>query len=219
MDQFESFECDICYESYTETGCHVPLVLPCGHTLCKICLEQLPIWECPTCKYQLPTSETSSLTFPRNNWLIRYMATSRTCVNFISSQVASETPAFTTSNPVITIENPVITVGKPLKYVNTNRVSIKRTAVGQTLLYKQLNRAFREVSQTKVAADKKEERDFLINLTKICKEKKIQNQTFDQKRFVRESLMNKYGEEKANCILRQVYDRIELLRNKEQVKK
>ena len=44
------FECSLCCELYDENK-RKPLVLvPCGHTLCKVCAYQLVTSECPFCR-------------------------------------------------------------------------------------------------------------------------------------------------------------------------
>ncbi len=34
-------ECPVCFEDYASTGDHVPLLLPCSHTICKKCKESI----------------------------------------------------------------------------------------------------------------------------------------------------------------------------------
>ena len=47
-------ECDICREQFTEYT-HRPLSLPCGHTLCKMCVDALPFpLKCPTDRMEFP---------------------------------------------------------------------------------------------------------------------------------------------------------------------
>ena len=46
--QNTAFECQICLEAYSDSGDHVPLILPCGHTFCKSCLE-LRFTSVPSC--------------------------------------------------------------------------------------------------------------------------------------------------------------------------
>ena len=42
--------CEICFEKYAEAGQKTPLVLPCGHSVCKGCCGQLPKRRCATCR-------------------------------------------------------------------------------------------------------------------------------------------------------------------------
>ena len=45
--------CSVCFELYTEDGNHVPRVLPCFHTLCEKCIQQLfqgRLLTCPECR-------------------------------------------------------------------------------------------------------------------------------------------------------------------------
>ena len=49
--------CSVCFEPYEEKGNHVPLILPCLHTFCEKCIEELvnqKKLECPECKVLHP---------------------------------------------------------------------------------------------------------------------------------------------------------------------
>ena len=47
------FECSLCCELYDENK-RKPLVLvPCGHSLCKVCAHQLVVNECPFCRIEI----------------------------------------------------------------------------------------------------------------------------------------------------------------------
>ena len=48
--------CEICFEKYAEAGQKTPLVLPCGHSVCKGCCGQLPGKQCATCREPFPAS-------------------------------------------------------------------------------------------------------------------------------------------------------------------
>lgn len=201
----EHFECDICCEKYDESGSHVPLVLPCGHTLCKQCVESLRSRSCPTCKSSLTTCDSATtVMLPRNNWLIRCLVASQP-----SPQLA-----------------PIISSRKRLA-PNAPKVA----AVGQRVLFKQLDRACSSGGgssgfQCSAAASspslsreqqldlQRRDRAFLLNLAKVCKEKKAQDCNFDQKRFVKEGLVMKFGEAKAKIIIHQVFDRMKVLRER-----
>ena len=39
-------KCKICYTNF-DTEKYEPMVIPCGHTLCKNCLDHMPKAECP----------------------------------------------------------------------------------------------------------------------------------------------------------------------------
>ncbi|XP_052124139.1 uncharacterized protein LOC113208760 [Frankliniella occidentalis] len=41
--------CSICDEEYNQQE-REPKVLPCGHTVCLRCLQQMQHWQCPTCR-------------------------------------------------------------------------------------------------------------------------------------------------------------------------
>ena len=62
----EDLECDICSENFTDDR-HRPLILPCGHTICKSCCEnlerKLPI-RCPHDRRTFPGKRTGD--FPTN---------------------------------------------------------------------------------------------------------------------------------------------------------
>lgn len=201
----ELFECDICCEKFEEVGIHTPLVLPCGHTLCRQCVENLHTQVCPTCKHPLHESSADSVVLPRNNWLVRCLVAYQhqhklqnqnqnqnqsTCIDIVSS---------------LNLNKPCRNVPKP-------------ACIGQRVLFKKLDKGREQAGRTAQSSEQREaERRFLMNLSRICKEKKIQNPDFDQKRFVKEGLIMKFGEEKAQSILLQVYDRIKVIRDRRNV--
>lgn len=202
----EHFECDICCERYDESGAHVPLVLPCGHTLCKQCVESLRARSCPTCKSPLTNSESATaVMLPRNNWLIRCLVASQ-------SQSSSQVQVAPRSTP--------------RKRLAPNAPKV--AAVGQRVLFKQLDRACGgsgslqcsgAVTSPSLSREQqhdllRRDRAFLLNLARVCKEKKAQDSNFDQKRFVKEGLIMKFGEAKAKTIIHQVFDRMKVLRDK-----
>lgn len=104
--------------------------------------------------------------------------------------------------------------------------SPKLAPVGQRVLFKQLNRACATTTTTishistppsedqrqKGQEEKQQERLFLINLSRICKQKKALDSSFDQKKFVKEGLVMKFGDAKAKAIMLQVYSRIKTMR-------
>lgn len=207
----ELFDCDICYEQFDETGSHVPLVLPCGHTLCRQCVESLKTHVCPTCKWPLNNGEGDTVTLPRNNWLIR-------CLVARQSPSSSQTQTQNQKHSSNFSCRQKVPIGAPPKVA----------AAGQRVLFKQLDRACarglesgdmsspvetsEELQQGQ--ALKSQDRSFLLNLSRICKEKKAQDSNFDQKRFVKEGLIMKFGEAKAKVIIHQVFDRIKVLQGR-----
>ncbi|CAL4110113.1 unnamed protein product, partial [Meganyctiphanes norvegica] len=42
-------KCCVCFEGYNEEH-HRPLVLPCGYTLCKACVNSVAVIRCPICR-------------------------------------------------------------------------------------------------------------------------------------------------------------------------
>jgi hypothetical protein len=152
------------------------------------------------------------MVFPRNNWLIRCLVVTRdkrnSKKNFAAKKVVLSAGAPTTNNTRSTSDN----------------VSV----IGQRVLFRQLDRARKrcesgggggslstteqQEQEQRVREQKQQERLFLLNLSRICKEKKAQDSNFDQKRFVKEGLILKFGESKAKTIMFQVHDRIRVLR-------
>jgi len=64
--------CAVCCEKYEERGVHVPLILPCGHTLCKACVSLLKIpKKCPSCRTPFNTPVDA---LPHNFALLEMMA-------------------------------------------------------------------------------------------------------------------------------------------------
>lgn len=256
------FDCDICCEQFDESGPHVPLVLPCGHTLCGQCVGRLLTPVCPTCKHPLQhptstsTSTSTSMVFPRNNWLIRCLLANQSS-NQSSNQSYPMKRADGSSG-----SSQSKSKGKRQLPPGAPRLAVTR----QRVLFKQLDRACRQsradsdsdngngtgnsekyncdhtgVAPSSVASshihvaistaravstaqlqekqererkEKQQERFFLQNLSRICKEKKAQDSNFDQKRFVKEGLILKFGEARAKSIMHEVFDRIKLLREK-----
>ncbi len=47
------FECSLCIESYDESKRKPLCLVPCGHTLCKHCTNQLVSNECPFCRLKI----------------------------------------------------------------------------------------------------------------------------------------------------------------------
>lgn len=61
--------CNVCYVDY-DTSDHIPISLPCGHTLCSKCLKALldspTLRKCPFDKIAFPHSQNSLAFFPQN---------------------------------------------------------------------------------------------------------------------------------------------------------
>jgi hypothetical protein len=155
---------------------------------------------CPSCKHPLCAKEATCATFPRNLWLIRFLTE-----NKLSSKNSIQK-----------------------EYSSKNNSSVPKVAVGgQRVLFKQLDKACRramsndqpasaEVTemQRRLQQERHEERLFLLNLSRICKEKKSQDISFNQKRFITHGLVSKFGDAKAKVIMQEVYGRVRLLRER-----
>ena len=65
----DPFTCEICHEIYTESY-RIPLNLPCGHTLCDICIDEIkkhsPQFKCPYCK-----ADVRDLNFPKSYQILK----------------------------------------------------------------------------------------------------------------------------------------------------
>lgn len=48
-------ECPVCFNNYSDT--HRPLICPCGHTMCQLCLKDiiLKTCQCPICSKEIPS--------------------------------------------------------------------------------------------------------------------------------------------------------------------
>ena len=61
------FECPVCYADFRRDGA-TPMVLPCGHSVCRPCLRRLPApRRCPLCRQALCVPREA---VPRNLGLI-----------------------------------------------------------------------------------------------------------------------------------------------------
>jgi hypothetical protein len=49
-------DCGVCFHEF-DVADHEPLVLPCGHSFCKSCVEGLPTKHCPNCRKQFNTTQ------------------------------------------------------------------------------------------------------------------------------------------------------------------
>ncbi len=64
-------ECTVCLEEFEEEGDRVPKLLPCSHTLCLGCLEQLERGSrvvCPECRAQHRAPPQGPQGFPTNRY-------------------------------------------------------------------------------------------------------------------------------------------------------
>ncbi len=69
-------ECSICLEIYTKVGEGVPKLLPCSHTACLWCLQELvkgSSLECPECRanHVLPVRGVAA--FPTNRYILELL--------------------------------------------------------------------------------------------------------------------------------------------------
>lgn len=205
----ECFECDICCEEFDETGSHVPLVMPCGHTLCFQCVGSLQTHVCPTCKHPLSSGDAATVTFPRNNWLIRCLGVRQ--MNLSSQAKKIRAPVCV---PVSQAQGQRVLFKQLMRACDRTREGggWEATPPRAPVLSFSLATTDDLLHEEKLLEEKKAERSFFLHLSKICKEKKAQDQYFDQKRFVKEGLIMKFGEEKAKRIILQVNERIKLMR-------
>jgi hypothetical protein len=63
MQSDSALRCGVCFERYGSEGARVPHVLPCGHSLCGLCISQLHPRVCPFDRLALPPND-----FPR--WVL-----------------------------------------------------------------------------------------------------------------------------------------------------
>ena len=67
--------CQICFETFKETGEHIPRLLPCTHTLCETCIGHLVSdnsLTCPECRVK--HSATNGVkSFPQNKYILMNM--------------------------------------------------------------------------------------------------------------------------------------------------
>ena len=65
-------DCQICMEDFEESGEHTPRLLPCTHTLCEKCLQQIirdKSIQCPECR-AVHTADNNERSFPLNKYLL-----------------------------------------------------------------------------------------------------------------------------------------------------
>ncbi|KAK3922282.1 Roquin-1 [Frankliniella fusca] len=66
-------DCDICFENFNELT-RTPKILPCGHSVCLKCLQEIGRNECPTCRAPFPVAFNS---LPNNHSLLRLIESRR----------------------------------------------------------------------------------------------------------------------------------------------
>ena len=64
--------CPICFEDYEVQGDFIPRLLPCTHTLCQKCLQELLVdksLQCPECRKRHP-ADSGIRSFPQNKYIL-----------------------------------------------------------------------------------------------------------------------------------------------------
>ena len=67
--------CPVCFDEYTETGDHIPKILPCSHSLCEKCLEVLirnNKIDCPECRVNHEAA-SGTRSFPQNKYIVTHL--------------------------------------------------------------------------------------------------------------------------------------------------
>ena len=68
--------CPVCFEVYAETGSHIPRLLPCTHTVCELCIQQLiqgkQALHCPECRVRHPV-HNGVKTFAQNKYILTHL--------------------------------------------------------------------------------------------------------------------------------------------------
>ncbi len=70
--------CTVCFEDF-DLAVHVPRILPCLHSLCDVCLENLcrapgrNHIQCPECRVQHKTDGSGAKKFPQNKYIISFL--------------------------------------------------------------------------------------------------------------------------------------------------
>ncbi len=69
----DSASCPVCFEEYSDSGEHVPRIMPCSHTLCHKCIKALLQGglqiKCPECKKQHQALKGEK-SFPQNKYVL-----------------------------------------------------------------------------------------------------------------------------------------------------
>ena len=70
-------ECCICLEQFQMDGDKCPKLLPCTHTLCLQCLQELshgqPDIQCPECRTHHEAPERNVINFPTNRYVLKIL--------------------------------------------------------------------------------------------------------------------------------------------------
>ena len=72
--------CPVCFDEYTETGDHIPKILPCSHSLCGKCLEVLirnSKIDCPECRVKHEAA-SGTRSFPQNKYIVTHLQKKQT---------------------------------------------------------------------------------------------------------------------------------------------
>ena len=72
VDVDETTNCPVCYEGYEEIGDHVPRILPCHHSVCEKCVEELLrgyTFTCPECRKKHHALRDKK-SFPQNKYIV-----------------------------------------------------------------------------------------------------------------------------------------------------
>ena len=68
MAEVDLINCPVCFEEYRESGNNIPRILPCTHTVCQKCVEELlqnKELQGPECRVKHPSSK-GIVSFPQN---------------------------------------------------------------------------------------------------------------------------------------------------------
>ena len=73
-DDYDIINCPVCFESYEETGDHIPRLLPCSHTLCEKCTATLLLqdsnsFNCPECLVK-HVAHKGVRSYPQNKYIL-----------------------------------------------------------------------------------------------------------------------------------------------------
>ena len=73
--EVDLINCPVCFEEYRESGNNIPRILPCTHTVCQKCVEELlqnKELQCPECRVKHPASK-GILSFPQNKYILSHI--------------------------------------------------------------------------------------------------------------------------------------------------
>ena len=90
----ELTSCPVCFGDFSEETPHVPRILPCFHTLCEYCVEQLlqnSSLECPECreKHEAPKGVK---TFQQNKYIIAHIRNNRKSPQVVAPRERKQCP-------------------------------------------------------------------------------------------------------------------------------